>query len=72
MASYQIPHPPFDPAMPAETPIDTNIDLNGHFENSSELARQLIRHLGIEGATRTCRENHWDGVLSEVQAQTKN
>jgi len=39
-------------------------------EHAAELARMLVRHLGVEGAARTCRENHWDGVLSEVMNQT--
>lgn len=39
--------------------------------NAERLAQQLIRHLGVAGATRTCRENHWDGVLSAVQAQAR-
>ena len=33
------------------------------------LAAQLIRHLGFDGVERTCRENHWSGVLNIVQAQ---
>lgn len=40
-------------------------------QNADRLARQLIRHLGITGATKTCRENHWDGVLSAVQAHAR-
>ena len=39
-------------------------------EHATELARMLVRHLGVDGAARTCRENHWDGVLSEVMNQT--
>ena len=39
------------------------------FENAEELARQLIRHLGVAGARRTCVENHWDGVLNLIKAQ---
>lgn len=37
-------------------------------KHSRELAQQLVRHLGIEGATRTCIENHWQGVLDVVRA----
>ena len=40
--------------------------------SSDRLARQLIRHLGIAGATRTCRENHWDGVLLAVEAHARS
>ncbi len=40
-------------------------------EHASELARLLVRHLGVEGAARTCRENHWDGVLTEVLNQNR-
>ncbi len=36
--------------------------------HSQELAQQLVRHLGIKGATRTCIENHWQGVLAIVQS----
>jgi len=49
-----------------------NFDASGPaigFENAEELARQLIRHLGVAGATRTCVENHWDGVLNLIKAQ---
>lgn len=34
---------------------------------SQQLALQLVRHLGIKGATRTCIENQWQGVLAIVQ-----
>ena len=51
-------------------------DLSGapeaQMRSSDRLARQLIRHLGIAGATRTCRENHWDGVLLAVEAHAKS
>lgn len=33
---------------------------------STELAHQLVRHLGIKGARKTCTENHWDGVLEAI------
>lgn len=33
---------------------------------SMELAHQLVRHLGIKGARKTCMENHWDGVLEAI------
>lgn len=36
--------------------------------HSQELAQQLVRHLGIKGAERTCVENHWQGVLAIVQS----
>lgn len=39
------------------------------FRHAAELARLLVRHLGVDGAAKTCRENHWDGVLSEVMRQ---
>lgn len=41
-------------------------------QNAERLARQLIRHLGVSGAQKTCRENHWDGVLSAVEAQARS
>ncbi len=31
------------------------------------LAERLIKRLGVEGALRSCRENHWDGVLKVIQ-----
>jgi len=31
------------------------------------LASELIRHLGVEAAMRTCSENHWAGVLEAVR-----
>jgi hypothetical protein len=40
----------------------------GNLKHSRELAQQLVRHLGIEGATRACLENHWQGVLEVVQS----
>ncbi|RMF09287.1 MAG: hypothetical protein D6763_08020 [Alphaproteobacteria bacterium] len=36
--------------------------------HSQELATQLIRHLGVQGATQTCIENHWQGVLDIIRA----
>ena len=38
------------------------------FRHAAELAQELIRHLGPKGAERTCRENHWSGVLDAVKA----
>jgi len=37
--------------------------------SAERLARQLIRHLGIAGAIRTCHENHWNGVLAVIEAE---
>jgi hypothetical protein len=51
---------------------DTALAANGQGHSSDRLARQLIRHLGIAGATRTCRENHWDGVLIAVEAHARS
>jgi hypothetical protein len=39
--------------------------------HSRELARQLVRRLGIQGATRTCQENHWQGVLDIIHAMNQ-
>ena len=47
-------------------PVEQN-----QIEHAAELARLLVRHLGVEGAARTCRENHWDGVLTEVLNQNR-
>lgn len=35
---------------------------------SQQLALQLVRHLGVKGAARTCVENQWPGVLAIVEA----
>lgn len=40
----------------------------GDLKHSRELAQQLVRHLGIDGATRACLENHWQGVLEVVRS----
>lgn len=32
-----------------------------------QLALQLVRHLGVRGATRTCIQNHWQNVLAIVE-----
>ena len=45
------------------------LDVPAELLHAAELARMLVRHLGIDGAAKTCRENHWDGVLSEVMGQ---
>jgi hypothetical protein len=50
---------------------DSSLTATGPVHSSDRLARQLIRHLGIAGATRTCRENHWDGVLLAVEAHAR-
>lgn len=39
--------------------------------HSRELAQQLVRRLGIQGATRTCQENHWQGVLDIIHAMNQ-
>jgi len=54
------------PAVPQSPPVEQN-----PIEHAGELARLLVRHLGFEGAARTCRENHWDGVLTEVLNQNR-
>jgi len=36
-------------------------------EYAETLGRELVRRLGYDGALRTCRENHWSGVLDAVQ-----
>ncbi|GAB4151546.1 MAG: hypothetical protein Tsb0016_23730 [Sphingomonadales bacterium] len=36
------------------------------FAHLEELARQLIRHLGVDGARRTCVDNRWNGVLAAI------
>ena len=55
------------PAVPQQFP---SVEHN-QIEHAAELARLLVRHLGVEGAARTCRENHWDGVLTEVLNQNQ-
>ncbi len=37
-------------------------------KHSEELAHQLVRHLGIVAARKTCAENHWTGVLAAIDA----
>lgn len=49
---------------------DTEAPGSGELRHSQELAQLLVRHLGIKGATRTCIENHWQGVLSVVRSMT--
>jgi len=51
---------------------DSSLTATAPVHSSDRLARQLIRHLGIAGATRTCRENHWDGVLLAVEAHARS
>lgn len=41
-------------------------DEEAGFDHLDELARQLIRHLGVEGARRTCLDNRWKGVLAAI------
>jgi hypothetical protein len=55
----------------SSTAVDTSTAERAQVAHAAELARMLVRHLGIDGAARTCRENHWDGVLSEVMNQTR-
>lgn len=40
--------------------VDSNLD------HVQALARQLVRHLGESGARKTCRDNHWSGVLNAI------
>jgi hypothetical protein len=60
----------------AAAPSDTAAAFNfptanqADIRHAAELARLLVRHLGVDGAAKTCRENHWDGVLSEVLRQS--
>lgn len=49
---------------------DAEISTSGELRHAQELAQLLIRHLGIKGATRTCIENHWQGVLAVVRSMT--
>lgn len=46
-------------------------DSDPQFRHADQLASELIRHLGLKGAERTCRENHWSGVLAAVKAYSK-
>jgi len=39
---------------------DTSLD------HVTALARQLVRHLGEQGARKTCQDNHWNGVLNAI------
>ncbi|MEM8799910.1 MAG: hypothetical protein AAGF15_07515 [Pseudomonadota bacterium] len=32
-----------------------------------ELASQLVRYLGANGARKACRENRWSGVLELIE-----
>jgi hypothetical protein len=66
MARQMVQHAAQAPfaAAPVRHPADS-----AELLHAAELARMLVRHLGIEGAAKTCRENHWDGVLSEVMGQ---
>lgn len=36
------------------------------FRHADELAHQLVRHLGISAARKTCNENQWVGVLDAI------
>jgi hypothetical protein len=52
----------YDP-QPADVPQD---DCENSVRHSEELAHQLVRHLGINAARKTCAENHWTGVLAAI------
>lgn len=39
-------------------------------DSTRQLALRLVRHLGLKGATRTCIENQWPGVLAIVRQMT--
>ncbi|GAB4122646.1 MAG: hypothetical protein Tsb008_07510 [Rhodothalassiaceae bacterium] len=39
------------------------------FHYADALAAELMRHLGFDAAQKTCRENHWDGVLDALMRQ---
>lgn len=41
-------------------------DQDTSFRHSAELAHQLVRHLGVNAARKTCTENHWTGVLEAI------
>ncbi|MFZ5608199.1 MAG: hypothetical protein ACOY99_01155 [Pseudomonadota bacterium] len=36
------------------------------FDHIQELAQQLVRHLGVAGARKTCLDNRWKGVLAVI------
>jgi|GEM_PF-3477121 len=36
-------------------------------DHIQELAKTLVRHLGVQGARRICQENHWKSVLVLVE-----
>lgn len=36
-------------------------------DHIQELAKTLVRHLGVQGARRMCQENHWKSVLVFVE-----
>jgi len=43
---------------------------SGEMRYADALASELIRHLGVDAAERTCAENHWGGVLDAVRRQS--
>jgi hypothetical protein len=56
-------------SLPEAAAPDSRTAISDDLRHAAELARMLVRHLGVEGAAKTCRENHWDGVLAEVMGQ---
>jgi len=44
------------------------VQTDSKLDHVHALARQLVRHLGESGARKTCRDNHWNGVLNVIDA----
>ena len=44
------------------------LDQARHSRGLDNLAKQLIRDYGVEGAKRICREYCWDGVSRAIEA----
>lgn len=61
-----------EPSGPVGGSVGTSADAGAgsvaDLGHATELARQLVRHLGVQGAKRTCVENHWQGVLDIIRA----
>jgi hypothetical protein len=57
------------PLSPASNPINTQTGfLPGRGQSDlSELARDLVDKVGIDGAVRYCRSLGWRGVLDQVE-----
>jgi hypothetical protein len=51
---------------PKKSNGSSDSDRDNSFRHSKELAHQLIRHLGIHAARKTCTENQWSGVLAAI------